>query len=113
MAEEEQGSSGGIPETVVFLVGLLVVLGALWVVRGGPKAGDIQPGIFLKPPAPLGTGEVYGPAIGAPTAPQYQYQTQSPYQNPAQPPAQYQAPPQYVPEYQYQTQPPATTPNLY
>ena len=34
---DEPAPSAVIPETVVFIVGLLVVLGAIWWVRGGPN----------------------------------------------------------------------------
>ncbi|MCX6819898.1 MAG: hypothetical protein NT019_01250 [Candidatus Adlerbacteria bacterium] len=41
MADEPK-PEGGIPSTVVFIVGLLAVLGALWWVQGGPNRP--QPG---------------------------------------------------------------------
>ncbi|MEI6864028.1 MAG: hypothetical protein WCK46_01475 [Candidatus Adlerbacteria bacterium] len=41
MADEPK-PEGGIPSTVTFIVGLLVVLGALWWVQGGPNRP--QPG---------------------------------------------------------------------
>lgn len=47
---------------------LLIIAGVfvIWVATGGPARLDMQ-GIFLKPPAPLSTGETYGGEIGTPT----------------------------------------------
>lgn len=66
MADENHGG-GNIPETVTFIVGLLIILFALWWVRGGPgQAGGLR-GIFLNSPPPLGNGQPYGPAVGTTT----------------------------------------------
>ena len=69
MADEKK-SGGGPVELALFLFGGLAVLVVLWFVNGGPERADLK-GKFLAPPAPLGTGESYGPQIGerAPWAP--------------------------------------------
>lgn len=50
----------------LWFLGLLVVLVVLWYFAGGPGKADLR-GIFLAPPAPLGTGEAYGPDFGTTT----------------------------------------------
>ena len=52
-----------------WLLVLLVVLWVVWYLGGGPENFAATHGPFLKPPAPLNTGEIYGPelAIGLPT----------------------------------------------
>lgn len=42
---------------------ILAVLIVLWYFAGGPGKADLR-GIFLAPPAPLGSGEAYGPTPG-------------------------------------------------
>lgn len=65
MADEEGG--GGNPlNDLLFLVGALAVLIALWFVGGGSKKADLR-GIFLAPPPPIGHGGAYGPQIGSTT----------------------------------------------
>lgn len=65
MADEPGG--GEHPMTTVWiLAALLGGLIVLWYVNGGPDRADLR-GIFLAPPAPVGTGEAYGPQINAPT----------------------------------------------
>jgi hypothetical protein len=66
MADDHKDEGGGIPETVIFLVGLLAVLGALWWIRGGPTL-DTGEGIFVAPLPPVGSGETFGPEINTPT----------------------------------------------
>lgn len=53
-------------EAVFLILGLLVFLGALWLVRGG-KVESTGQGIFLHPPAPLDSGTSYGPRVGSTT----------------------------------------------
>ncbi len=60
MADEPKGS---VWDDVLFVVGGLAILVALWFFSGGPEKADLR-GIFLSPPAPLGTGEAYGPTLG-------------------------------------------------
>ena len=62
MAEEHKGP--GPVEDLLFIVGIIVVLVVLWFAMGGNKKADIR-GIFLHPPAPVGTGGSYGPTIGS------------------------------------------------
>ncbi len=61
MADEEK-PSGGPVEMVFFVVLVLGALIALWYYNGGPSRADLR-GIFLAPPAPLGSGNAYGPQI--------------------------------------------------
>ena len=61
MADEPSGPSP--VEDLLFIVGVLVVLVAIWFATGGPKRADLR-GIFLHPPAPLDTGDAYGPTVG-------------------------------------------------
>lgn len=60
MAEEGGGDS--FKTDLLFVVFIILTLGALWFFSGAAKRaveeGDI--GAFLKPPAPLGSGETYG-----------------------------------------------------
>lgn len=41
----------------------VVILVGLWFASGAYKNADLR-GIFLAPPAPLGTGGAYGPQVG-------------------------------------------------
>lgn len=71
---------------VFFIVGGLAILITFWYLNGGAQYADLR-GIFLAPPAPLGSGDAYGPQIGSstPTTTQQtapQYQTDSFYQAP-------------------------------
>lgn len=45
---------------VLFVVGLLIALAFIWAAGGGIEEAQKNPGIFLKPPSPLSSGEVYG-----------------------------------------------------
>lgn len=62
MAEEKEHNP---MSDVFFVVGALGVLIVLWFATGGPERADLR-GIFLAPPAPLDTGEAYGPQVGEP-----------------------------------------------
>lgn len=61
---EEPGPSA--TEDALFFFGILVVLVVLWFLAGGPGKADLR-GLFLAPPAPLGTGDAYGPQVGTST----------------------------------------------
>lgn len=61
---DEKGPN--VAEDALFFVGFMVVLVVLWYFAGGPGKADLR-GLFLAPPAPLGTGEAYGPQIGTST----------------------------------------------
>lgn len=65
MAEESEGGSGAM-NNVWFLVGGLFILTVLWIVQGGARGADLR-GIFLHPPAPVGSGGAYGPQIATST----------------------------------------------
>jgi hypothetical protein len=53
---------------VYFVAGIFIVAIFLWYMSGGADRADLR-GILLSPPAPLGTGEAYGPG-GTTTAEQ-------------------------------------------
>ena len=61
MAEGEGGGTTDI-EMLIFVFGGFAVLVALWLWTGGAKHADLR-GIFLNPPAPIGSGGAYGPTI--------------------------------------------------
>lgn len=111
MADEEHGGGGSSLEIVWFLLLLLVGLAVIWIIRGGPKPGDIKSGIFIKPIAPVtgGGGEGYGPTINDDGT--LQYPTSTPAQQPnttmpTNPAAGQQQAPQ-------PTNTPVTNPNVY
>ncbi len=64
MAEEHKGP--GPLEDALFIIGIIVVLVVLWFYTGGAKKSDLK-GIFIHPPAPVGQGGAYGPAVGSTT----------------------------------------------
>lgn len=66
MADDKK-ESGGVMEDVAFVVGGLIILVVIWFLLGGPGRADLK-GLFLAPPAPLGTGESYGPQFGEPAS---------------------------------------------
>lgn len=58
MADEKEK---GDPMQMLWLVlGVMVILIALWFASGAYKNADLK-GIFLAPPAPIGPGGAYGP----------------------------------------------------
>ncbi len=63
MADEKP--SGGHYDILWYVGGILLVLVVLWFHNGGPNKTDLR-GLFLAPPAPLGTGDAYGPQVGRP-----------------------------------------------
>lgn len=63
MAEEKKESGGSHMSDVYFIVGVLVVLTAIWWARGGLHSAEQLNGLFLQPPQPIGTGESYGPTV--------------------------------------------------
>jgi len=66
MADEP--TKGNPAEDALLFFGALIVLVILWYFAGGPGKADLR-GLFLAPPAPLGTGDAYGPQFGATTTP--------------------------------------------
>jgi len=62
MADDDKKSGDPMNELYLFL-GFMAILVALWYFAGGPGKADLK-GLFLSPPAPLGTGEAYGPMFG-------------------------------------------------
>jgi len=65
MADEP--TKGNPTEDAFFFFGALAILIALWYFAGGPGKADLR-GLFLAPPAPLGTGDAYGPQFGESTS---------------------------------------------
>lgn len=59
---DENGSSMGDIEMLVFVFGGFALLVAIWFFTGGAEKADLR-GIFLKPPAPIDSGDAYGPTI--------------------------------------------------
>lgn len=43
-----------------WLAAIVVIIWVVWAFTGGPSRYEATQGIFLKPPAPLSTGETYG-----------------------------------------------------
>ena len=64
MADEPK--PGNPWEIALFVGGILVVLVVLWYHNGGQGKADLR-GLFLAPPAPLGSGDAYGPQLKAAT----------------------------------------------
>ncbi|MDE1924890.1 MAG: hypothetical protein KGH79_01765 [Patescibacteria group bacterium] len=60
MADEPKGP--GPLGDLLFIIGVIVVLAAVWIAQGA-KYGDLK-GIFIRPPEPVGQGGSYGPQIG-------------------------------------------------
>ena len=46
-----------------WLVVILIILWFVWFFTGGPQKYESKAGPFLKPPAPIDTGEIYGPKV--------------------------------------------------
>lgn len=51
---------GGAKGDLIFVIFAVVAIGVVWVFTGGPERTKLDPGAFLRPPAPLGSGEAYG-----------------------------------------------------
>jgi hypothetical protein len=49
----------GAKSDLIFVILVIVALGFVWVFTGGPERARNQ-GVFIKPPAPLDSGETYG-----------------------------------------------------
>ena len=47
-------------EGIKGIIWVLVGIGLIWLFLGGPGRMTERMGIFIKPPAPLNTGETYG-----------------------------------------------------
>lgn len=89
MADEKPPSGSPMQDIFLFL-GFLAVLVTAWYATGGPSRADLR-GIFLAPPAPLGSGDAYGPNVGSTTI-DGSYYMESSTTNPVQEPP---APQQY------------------
>ncbi len=70
MADDHKAPSGGGSALEEFgvLIGIFLLLFALWVMRGRPNSAEIRKGLFIAPPVPIGNGAVFGPTLGAPTS---------------------------------------------
>jgi hypothetical protein len=56
-------------ETAGVLALIIGGLLALWFYNGGPERYGSLRGIFISPLPPVGSGDVYGPTLGEPKAP--------------------------------------------
>ncbi|HEV7449401.1 MAG TPA: hypothetical protein VGP13_02590 [Candidatus Paceibacterota bacterium] len=65
MADEEKKEGESATSAALTVLGVIALLIVLWFANGGPQKADLR-GIFLAPPAPLGSGEAYGPQVGQP-----------------------------------------------
>ena len=59
---DENGGGGTDIEMLIFVFGSFAALVAVWYFTGGPAKADLR-GIFLAPPAPINSGDAYGPQI--------------------------------------------------
>jgi hypothetical protein len=62
--KDEGGGHDAMKDVYFFLLCFTVLVGAWWYM-GGPEKTDLR-GIFLRPPAPIDTGDAYGPQIPSP-----------------------------------------------
>ncbi len=67
-AHRDASGGGGFLEEFGLIIGVFLLLLALWVMRGRPNSANIRKGLFIAPPSPIGTGMVSGPTLGAPTS---------------------------------------------
>ena len=42
---------------------ILAVIFFFWLITGGPERLEVRKGPFIKPLAPVGSGEIYGPDV--------------------------------------------------
>ncbi len=60
MAEEKKDGGGGVKNDLMWFLGILFILWVLWFLSGGVSRYDsTKP--FIKRPAPIDSGETYGP----------------------------------------------------
>lgn len=50
----------GAKGDLIFVIFAILAIGLVWFFTGGPERTRTNPGAFLKPPSPIGSGEVYG-----------------------------------------------------
>ena len=50
----------GAKGDLILVIFIVVGLGIVWLFTGGPERAKINPGAFIRPPAPLSSGETYG-----------------------------------------------------
>ncbi|TSC66903.1 MAG: hypothetical protein G01um101472_600 [Parcubacteria group bacterium Gr01-1014_72] len=65
MAYRDGGGANPMDD-VKWIFGILIVLAVAWYATGGLESERATKGPFMKPLAPVGTGEIYGSDIGAP-----------------------------------------------
>ncbi|HEY4476968.1 MAG TPA: hypothetical protein VJB69_03260 [Candidatus Paceibacterota bacterium] len=77
-------SAGSAGSDLLWFVAIMTTLGIIWYATGGPSRPEAWQGLFIEPPSPIGTGEIYGasrPPLPAPTVPitpfSYQYRATS------------------------------------
>lgn len=69
MADEPKADVAG---DAMWFLGILAILVVLWYFAGGPGKTDLR-GLFLAPPAPLNSGDAYGPQFGTSTMESSEY----------------------------------------
>ncbi|PIP73473.1 MAG: hypothetical protein COW88_01970 [Candidatus Lloydbacteria bacterium CG22_combo_CG10-13_8_21_14_all_47_15] len=58
--EKSIGNEASATKDLFLLLFILVVLFIVWASTGGPEREAARSGVFIKPPAPVDTGETYG-----------------------------------------------------
>lgn len=51
---------GSATSDLWWFIAIMAVLGLIWYATGGPSRPESWSGPFIEPPAPIGTGEIYG-----------------------------------------------------
>ena len=60
MAQQQIMNRGSAPSDLWWFVAIMIALWILWYATGGPSRPESWRGPFIEPPAPIGTGEIYG-----------------------------------------------------
>ena len=53
----------GAKGDLILVIFIIIGLGIVWFFTGGPERTRVNSGAFIKPPAPLDSGEIYGKFI--------------------------------------------------
>ena len=61
-------NAGSATSDLWWFVAIMTVLGLIWYATGGPSRPESWSGPFIEPPAPIGTGEIYGAGHVSPPA---------------------------------------------
>jgi hypothetical protein len=60
MAEKKESGGGGDGGILSWFIWIILGLGIAWFATGGPNRQSSREGVFIKPLAPIDTGETYG-----------------------------------------------------